>query len=128
MANDYATLDAWIAKLRRMGPELATSAANDCAPEVEKVLGANLAAGQAPDGSAWAERQEGGRAYAGAASKLDVTGSGSTIVATVTGPEVWGHRGVRGAPRRQMVPTVMVPILAAAITRVLSKKFRKLFS
>lgn len=126
--NDYRTLDDWIAKLKRMGPELVANSAAEVVPEVQTALGGQLAAGKAPDGSAWAPRKEdGGRAYAHAEGALSVAASGSTISATVTGPEVWGQRAPRGAPVRQMVPTVMVPILAAAITRGLTKKFRKIF-
>jgi hypothetical protein len=126
-ANDFAKLDAWIAKLKRAPGEL-KAISPEAAKEVQAALAGNLSAGKAPDGSAWAERKEGGRAYAGAAGSLDTQAVNSTIVATITGPEVYGHRGVRGAKPREMLPTTMVPIVAIAIKRAVMRRLKKVFA
>lgn len=125
-AAGYAALDKMIASLRavpavmkQLGPAVAT--------ELRTELTRTLNAGTSPDGSAWAERKEGGRAYAGAAKALTVTSHGATVLASISGPEVYGHRGVRGAPRRPMLPSGLTGRLLAVFTRRASDLLQKHF-
>lgn len=91
--------------LRRLGdaPALAVDVAARVAPRLDTLLQATTAAGAAPDGKPWAPRKAGGRAYAGAASHVEVKALGAYVRATVTGPEAWGHLGA-GMAVRLMVP------------------------
>lgn len=110
-----------IADLRALdGTEFENRTDKKLEGKLRSALTATLAGGAGPDGEAWAPRKkEGGRAYAGAASKLRVTSIGPFVKATITGPEVFGHIGARGAPPRPMIPTGggATPAVVAAAMR-----------
>lgn len=119
-----AFLDRKITALHKL-PKAIKAAAPEAAEATRAELTRSLNAGKSPDGAAWAPRKaDGGRAYAGAADALSVTASGNIIVADITGPEVYGHRGVRGAKPRRMLPSGGIPSsLAAVLVRLGIKLF-----
>lgn len=122
-----AFLDRKIAELRTL-PEVIKALGPEAAAVVKATIGASLAAGKSPDGAVWAPRKEdGGRPYANAASRLVVKASGTTITALMTGPEVYGHKGVRGAKPRPMLPTGITAALAAALTKLALERIQKHF-
>lgn len=127
MSVNLSVMEGWIRDLRRL-PNVLERVAPEVAGDVQAELTRTLSAGTSPDGQAWAPRKDGGRAYKGAASKLTVTAVGRIIQATIIGPEVWGARGARGAPIRQMLPTEITGRMAQAIKARLgllwSKHFR----
>ena len=101
-----ASLNEMLVALRAMADpkEVERIAAERAARGIDKALRKTLAAGQTPEGKAWAPRKkDGGRAYKGAASKLEVKASGSLVIATIDGGEAYGHYGA-GVPERQMLP------------------------
>ena len=100
------TFEELVKALEKLGAkDLGSKIAAKAAPHLEEALKANLSAGVSPEGQAWAPRKEnGGRAYAKAASKLDVKALGDLVKVTVTGPEVYGHFGAGGMPVRKMIP------------------------
>jgi hypothetical protein len=102
-------LERMIAKVRAAG-QLGTDGLPDAAAEVQTELRASAAAGQSPDGKAWAPRKaDGGRAMAGAAGKITVAAIGRAIWIRLTGPEVNHHFGVRGAEPRNVIPAGGLP-------------------
>lgn len=75
------------------------------APMLEGALRATASAGTSPDGQAWAPKKDGGgRPYAGAAKAISAKAIGDVVRVTLEGPEVFGHFGARGAPKRLMIP------------------------
>ena len=76
----------------------------DEAPELHAAVAKTLEAGQTPEGTAWAPKLSGGRAYKNAASRVSFGVDGDIVRLVLKGPEVWGHIGVRGRPVRQMLP------------------------
>lgn len=74
-------------------------------------LQATAAAGQAPDGAAWAPKKTGGRAMVNAAAALSMSVVGKVILVKLTGPEVFHHFGVGGKGRvaRRILPTGGLP-------------------
>jgi hypothetical protein len=96
------------------------------AQEVRKHLDKTIAAGTSPSGKPWAPRKkDGGRAYANAAAAVDVRAAGSTIIVELTGHEVFGHYGARGAEVRQMIPVEIDESLGNAIRRGVVKPFKE---
>lgn len=125
----FAALDAHIARIRDL-PGALERAAPALASDLQVEIRKDLAAGRSPDGETWAPRKDdGGRAYAGAAGAVSVASSGTLIVATLSGPELYGHRGVRGAEPRRMLPTSLSARVVARwrerIGAVLAKHFRR---
>lgn len=125
------TLDDMIAELKSLGAtDIEVKVATKGAKRLREALEASLSAGHAPGGLAWAPRKEdGGRAYANAASRLSVKAIGDIIRAEVTGPEVYGHFGARGMPVRQMLPdgsAGMPPEVERALERAADDVFTEL--
>lgn len=91
--------------LRRLG-ELPREAAKIAAPLVERELRAKAAAGEDPEGTAWAPRKkDGGRAMKNAAAHIEVAPVGTVVRATLTGPDVYHHFGAGpGHVTRQVLP------------------------
>ena len=100
-----------------------------CAPILESVIKAQVAAGQTPDGKAWAERRSGGRAGANAASDVHVVAIGSVLQVSVEGKSVHLHYGRTGKQvARHMIPEFGDPLptqYAQAIERGISKVIGK---
>lgn len=123
----FEALDEMIARVRRV-PELVREAAPEVAQEVERELAANIAAGRAPDGSAWEPTKEGKQPLVGAAKALSVRAVGSVILMTVGGPEAKHHKGTaRGKVKRRIILTRGIPApMASAIRKVFGRRFSKL--
>jgi hypothetical protein len=92
-----------IASLRKLDG-LAEETAKRAAPLVEEALRATAAAGQAPDGTAWQRRKDGGAPLVHAADAIHVKASGAIVRATLSGPTVWHHYGGGRNPRRPVLP------------------------
>lgn len=91
-------------------PEAIPVVAQRSAEELKRQIDANIAAGRAPDGSAWPERSDGGKPLAGAARAVDVVAVGGTVVVAVNGVEARHHAGkVKGGVARQIIPRGKLP-------------------
>lgn len=100
-----AVLESMIARLRALGSDEAVHrVAEKAAPRVLAALQKTAGAGTTPDGEAWQAKKSGGRPLAHAADALDVEAHGRFVVATLTGPTVFHHRGAQGKPVRQVLP------------------------
>lgn len=100
-----AKLQGWINRLRELAdtPEAV-------APKVAEALKAEtartIAAGTAPDGTAWKPTQDGKQPLKGAAKALRAASSGSVALLVLEGPEVLHHEGrAKGGIRRQILPS-----------------------
>lgn len=95
-----------IKEIRSLGAANVESlVATKAVEELRTALTATLAAGTDPDGKKWAPRKEDdGRPYKNAASKLTVKNYGPLIRVAISGGEAYGQFGVRGAPKRGMIP------------------------
>ena len=112
-------LSALIARFRSLG-RLPADAAKLAAPLVEEAVKATAAAGTTPDGKAWAPRKDGGRPLVHAADALSAKAVGSTIVVTLTGPEVFHNAGNGHVEKRQILPDGGAGLpknVAAALTK-----------
>jgi Phage virion morphogenesis family len=127
MGDGFTALDAIIRRVRSMG-ELASVAAPEVARELKASLDEQIAAGRAPDGTAWAPRKEdGGRALQNAAKAVKVRAEGRSILVILSGPEVFHHFGAGAAPVRQIIPSGAVPLkLGEAIRRGLVTGYRRI--
>lgn len=126
MADGMAALDAQIRRLREL-ERLAPDAAPDVARAVDRELGAQIAAGRAPDGTPWPRTQRGTAPLRGAAKALRVRAMGSVVLCTLEGPEALHHLGrARGGVRRQILPSNKIPTpVTKAISEVVKERFRK---
>lgn len=113
---DLSALDALISKLRR-SREFIVSAAPAAAEAMQAALRATAAAGESPDGAAWAPRKkDGGRALANAANKIVVRAVGSVLLARIGWPESLHNDGTKTIPQRQILPSgEMPPAVATAV-------------
>lgn len=95
MSSGGKALDAFIE-----GVESLRSLNEDVAKAAEKpvagVLRESAAAGAAPDGSAWPDKKEGGKALQGAASAIQSRTQGSTIVLSIGAPYAYHNHGAGG--------------------------------
>jgi hypothetical protein len=105
--GDFAALDKMIATARSMAT-LAQDAAPLAARHVESSLRATAAAGQAPDGTAWPDKKDGGRALKNAAAAITVQAIGTVILIVLRGHHVYHHFGA-GVPRRPIIPQGSMP-------------------
>lgn len=79
--------------------------ADRAAQRLQEATTATASAGKAPDGAAWAPKKcGGGPPMANAASHVRTRAIGPTVRQTLTGPDVFHQYGVRGEPRRQVIP------------------------
>ncbi len=128
--SDPTELTRLSAALRGMpgaGPRIAAATV----PHLYTALHATLSAGATPDGAPWAPRKTGGRAYAHAADHIAVKPFGDIVRVTLSGPEVYGQFGARGAPVRRMIPEggAEIPqIVADAIVKGARDVFGGLFN
>jgi len=106
--GDFAALERMIASVRSMAM-LVEDAAPLVASAVESQLRATAGAGQAPDGTPWPPKKDGGRALANAAAAISASAVGAVVVVVLSGPEVFHHFGAQGKPRRQIIPTGVLP-------------------
>lgn len=108
--------------------QLGARAAEEAAPKVEAVARASAAAGQAPDGAAWAPKKDGGRALANAPAAVTVRAVGDVLQVAVEGHHVFHQRGDGRLPERKIIPAPGDDIpeaWAAAIEGVAVSAFRK---
>jgi hypothetical protein len=101
-------------------PAIAVDVARRAGTKIESTESRSLAAGVSPEGPGWAPRKAGGRAYAHAASHVEVRVLATMIRVTLRGPEVYGHFGARGMPVRQMIPDAGAGI-PASVARALDE-------
>lgn len=104
-----AALDRMIASARFAAKSFGSEGVKASRAQVESEIKATANAGTSPDGEAWAPRKDGGRAMAGAASHITVSVQGTSIVIALKGPDVFHHYGVRGEPRRNVIPVGTMP-------------------
>lgn len=127
MAGDGGSgqLDEMIRRIRSI-PRLAAEAAPEVADALRAQLGQQVAAGQAPDGSAWKPTKDGRKPLAGAAKAIAVRAVGTVVLATLGGHEVFHHFGTERTPKRQILPFGSLPAdLATAIRAGLVRRFRR---
>jgi hypothetical protein len=106
-SGDFATLDRMIAMARSMAT-LAQDAAPIAARYVETSLRTTAAAGQAPDGTPWSMKKDGGHALKNAAAAISVKAVGTVLLVILRGHHVYHHFGA-GVPRRQIIPQGSMP-------------------
>lgn len=124
MADDYAALDAHIARIRAL-PELGRRAAPEVAEAIKLELQRQIAAGVDPEGNPWVQTEDGRKPLATAADALTVGAQGSTVIMRLRGHIARHHLGrVKGGIVRRVLPTTTIPApLARVITRVLAERF-----
>lgn len=99
------------------------------APRIEEALKKSAAAGMSPDGEAWAPAKKTGKpTMVNAAKAISTKAFGNVIRTTLTGPEVFHQYGVRGEPRRKVIPdTNTTPdIVADALDEASAQAFEEL--
>lgn len=120
-----SALDEMISGLRGLG-KLEERAAAIAAPMLEAELKATAAAGTTPSGEPWAPTKKGARAMKGAAKAVAAKAFGDVVRVSLTGPEVFHHAGVRGEPRRQVIPyggVDMLPEVKTIIDKATAQAF-----
>ncbi|WP_437606259.1 hypothetical protein WMF20_35405 [Sorangium sp. So ce834] len=126
--GDFAALERMISSCQALA-RLPEDAAPIAARKVAEELDRTASAGQAPDGTPWADKKSGGRAMVNAAKAIAVKAFGTVILITLTGPEVFHHFGAGGKPRRQVIPQGSLPAkLGNAIRLGFVEPFRKAVS
>lgn len=129
MKDGSAELQGMINTLRNI-PNLAKNAAPDVADAVRDEIKKTADAGQTPFGQPWlARKHDGGRAMLHAADAVKVAAVGTTILATVKGPEARHHKGTaKGGIRRQILPisSNIPPNIDRAVRDVLTEAFETL--
>jgi hypothetical protein len=107
-------------------PEVIPAVAERTAVAVKEIIDANIAAGRAPDGSSWPDRENGGKALVHAAAAVDVVAVGSTVVAAVSGIEALHDRGkVKGRVARQIIPRKTPSNVRDAIATIVDDELSK---
>jgi hypothetical protein len=94
--SGHTELEAFISRvegLRTLNADVAKAAEKP----VADVARASAAKGQAPDGTAWAPKAEGGQALAGAAGAIESSTKGSTIKLTIGPPYAFHNWGAGGS-------------------------------
>lgn len=126
MADDYATLDAFIARVREL-PELGRRAAPDVADACKLELHRQIAAGVDPDARAWQLTADGRKPLATAAAALTVGSQGATVIMRLRGHIARHHRGrAKGGIERRILPTTGIPTpMADRIREVLVRHFEQ---
>ncbi len=129
MADPGRVLQAWIDKVRALG-QMPETAAPEIAREVEQELEAQVREGVAPNGTPWQRTKDGRRPLQGAAKAIAVRVLKDVVLVRLTGHHARHHLGaVRGAVRRQIIPTGRIPDpMTRAIQRVVERKFKEAMS
>lgn len=126
MADNSAALYAIDRKLGqlRLLTGLTEAGAEKAAKSVERELNRTLRAGQAPDGTPWKPKQDGGKPLKSAPEKVAVGAIGSTIIVRLKGrPTVLHHFGyARGGIKREVIPTGQLP---PAMSKAIDKAIRE---
>lgn len=125
-AAAHAKLREMIDRCRSLPRELVVRSVPEIARALKADIDEHVARGQAPDGAAWQLKQDGEQALVGAQQTVDVSFSGSVVLAVMRGKFVRHHKGTaRGGIRRQVLPTRKIP---EAVTRAIGATLRKHFS
>ena len=123
MASNNAALYAIDRKLGqlRLLTGLTEAGAEKAAKAVEREINRTLKAGQAPDGTPWKPKQDGGKPLKRAAEKVNVGAIGSTIIVRLKDrPTVLHHFGyARGKVKREVIPTELPPAMSKAIDKAI---------
>lgn len=121
-----ATIGDMIDSFAKLGG-LANDVARAAAPGVQDALRATAAAGQSPEGAAWAPKKDGGAPLQNAAEAISVKAVGPIVRATLTGPTVFHHFGGGRNPRRPVLPDpgTVPPAVDKAIKKAADEAFRK---
>lgn len=115
-----------IKRLKLMPQRVAIRAA----PLVEAAVRANAAAGLDPSGVPWKAKKDGGKPLKNVASKISSVANGKSVVTTLTGPDVFHHRGTKDHPRRRVLPAngEVPPFVAAALEEAARQEFDAIVS
>lgn len=101
MSGD-AELAAFVRRLRDL-KSLASVAAQEAAPLVERTLRETASAGTDPDGKLWPPKRDGARALPNAANAITAVAKGAAVVVLLTGAYVYHHFS-KGKDRRRIIP------------------------
>lgn len=133
MADNSAALYSigrQLGKLRLL-TKLPEAGAEKAAKAIERELNRTLRAGQAPDGTPWAPKKDGGKPLKSAPEKVAVGAIGSTIIVRLKGrPTVLHHLGyARGGTKREVIPTgTLPPAMSKAIDKAIREAAEELTS
>lgn len=119
MAGELAPMIAALRALR----DIAASAAEEAAPLIEAALKETAAAGTTPDGDRWKPTKGGERPMVNAADHITVVARGTTVRATLKGPDVFHNYGA-GGTRRQVLPDMEAdtpPAIVEAIEEAVAR-------
>lgn len=104
MADGFSSLDAHIAKVRKLAT-LSELTAAKAAPLVLEAVQKTTRSGKTPNGEPWPPKKDGGQPLMHAADHLSATSEGPIVVLTLTGkPEVVHNFGDKRNPKRQILP------------------------
>lgn len=120
-----ADLDAFAARIRRLR-NLASDAAKEAAPDVEKLVRESAAVGTDVEGRPWPSKRDGGRALPNAAAAVTAVARGVAVILKLSGAYVFHHRS-KGKDRRPILPESgagMPPRLAAVLRAAAARAFR----
>lgn len=125
-AAAHGKLREMIERCRQLPVELVARSVPEIARALRDDIQRTAQAGTAPDGEPWQEKKDGTQALRGVERDVDVTFSGSVVIATLRGKFVRHHkRTARGGIRRQVIPTRKIP---DAVTRAIGVTLRRHFS
>lgn len=106
---DLRAFDEWIDRVRSL-PELAREAAPEVSADMEAEFKRQIGAATDPNGKAWEERREGGKALANAAAALTVVPVGTRVIARIKGYIARHNNGTaKGGLVRQILPGKGLP-------------------
>jgi hypothetical protein len=123
----FAALDKMLATLRAV-PQLAQTAAPDCARAVAGAIGEQVEVGTDPYGKQWKPTQDGKAPLRNAAGAVSVIANGSRLVIEVSGVEALHHSGAArgyhggstrlGGFRREIIPKREIPPRMRGVLRI----------
>ena len=105
MSDGLFALDEMIAKLKKLGGEkMPERVAELAAPLVDVEVKKTVRAGTDPLGKAWTPKKDGSRPLVHAAEHISTKAQGRLVAVTLSGPDVFHHKGLGGKPKRQVIP------------------------
>jgi hypothetical protein len=127
VTDGFAALDEHLARVRAL-PGLVTRAVPAVRDAVRAELRASIARGESPDGEKWAPTKTGKQALANAGNALSISSVGTTVVASLSGPEALHNNGwVRGGVARPILPKsgTLPTRLGRAVGEAIADEFRR---
>lgn len=94
--SGYAAFEDFIAGVEKLG-EMNRLTAKEAEAGVLAAARETAAAGQAPDGTSWANRKEGGKALTGAAAAIESSTKGARVILKIGPPFVFHNFGAGGS-------------------------------